>query len=67
MKIKTECHYTDNGKYPAEWTAWDDDSYDGPGSPLGSGHTEQEAIADLKEKIGETLLELTDRVLGKQP
>lgn len=29
------------------WLAIDDDSYDGPGSPIGEGVSEAEAIADL--------------------
>jgi hypothetical protein len=31
----------------------DDDIYDGPGSPIGMGKTEQEAIDDLKEQLTE--------------
>lgn len=43
--IRTTRHYSD------EWTAIDDDTYDGPGSPIGSGSTEAEAVADLAEKM----------------
>lgn len=46
MKIVTEQHYSD------EWTAVDDDTYDGPGSPIGYGKTDIEAIDDLMEKLG---------------
>ena len=35
------------------WVAVDDDEYDGPGSPLGTGKTEQEAIDDLQEQLAE--------------
>ena len=35
------------------WVAVDDDTYDGPGSPMGFGRTEQEAIDDLKEIMAE--------------
>ena len=35
------------------WVAVDDDTFDGPGSPLGTGQTEQEAIEDLKEQLAE--------------
>ena len=35
------------------WTAVDDDTYDGPGSPLGQGRTEAEAIQDLQEQLTE--------------
>lgn len=51
MTIKTTCHYPALGTIPAEWTAIDDDTYDGLGSPIGSGHTEEEAIEDLMEKL----------------
>lgn len=43
MKIKTTQHY------PNEWTAIDEDTYDGPESIYGVGSTEAEAIADLLE------------------
>ena len=35
------------------WMAVDDDTYDGPGSAIGVGRTEQEAIDDLLEQIEE--------------
>lgn len=35
----------------ADWLAVDDDTYDGPGSPIGCGATEQEAIDDLKDQL----------------
>lgn len=34
-----------------DWLAVDDDTYDGPGCPVGTGATEQEAISDLMEQI----------------
>lgn len=34
-----------------EWTAVDDDTYDGPDSPIGVGHTAEEAEADLLEQL----------------
>jgi hypothetical protein len=34
-----------------DWSAVDDDSYDGEGSPIGRGATEAEAVADLIEQI----------------
>jgi hypothetical protein len=34
-----------------DWLAIDDNTYDGPGSPIGTGATEQEAIADLLEQL----------------
>ena len=33
------------------WTAIDEDTYDGPGSPIGIGPTEAAAIADLEEQL----------------
>jgi len=33
------------------WIAVDDDTYDGPGSLIGIGRTEQEAIDDFLEQI----------------
>jgi len=43
--IKTDRHYSD------QWTAIDEATYDGPGSALGSGHTEEEAINELLEQL----------------
>lgn len=37
--------------YPHEWSAIDEDSYDGPGSPIGLGNSRQEAIEDLKDQL----------------
>lgn len=36
-----------------DWSAVDDDTYDGPGSPIGYGPTELDAIADLMEQTEE--------------
>jgi hypothetical protein len=36
-----------------DWSAVDDDSYDGEGCPVGYGETEAEAVADLMEQIEE--------------
>lgn len=44
MRIKTERQYF-------QWVAYDDDTYDGPGCPLGTGDTEAEAIEDLFEQL----------------
>lgn len=49
--IKTEAHYSD------EWSAIDDNSYDGPGSLIGWGRTEQEAIDDLLAQIYDSKLD----------
>lgn len=63
MKIVTE-----NQIYG--WIAVDDDTYDGPGSLIGVGNTEAEAIADLKEKLDERRVSVvvapgTDRTVGQ--
>jgi hypothetical protein len=52
MRIKTEFIYPPIPSRSFDWQAYDDDTYDGPGSPLGSGATEAEAIADLMEQVG---------------
>jgi len=44
MKIVTE------NWAPGEWQAYDDNTFDGPGSIVGSGKTEAEAITDLNEQ-----------------
>lgn len=36
-----------------DWHAYDADTYDGEGCPVGYGRTEAEAIANLKEQLGE--------------
>lgn len=49
MKIVTELATTFRGlEY---WTAVDDDTYDGPESPIGFGHSAEQAIDDLLEKM----------------
>lgn len=46
MDIKTST-------YAGEWMAWDADTYDGPGSAMGWGKSEADAIADLREQMEE--------------
>jgi hypothetical protein len=56
MKIVTEYQgsWIDNrGRRHTEWLAYDDDSYDGPDSSMGSGATEAEAVEWLRELLGE--------------
>jgi hypothetical protein len=65
MKIKTEYQgsWIDNrGKLHHEWIAFDEDNYDGPGSPLGSGETEGEAVEWLHELLDEKLRQYNERV-----
>jgi hypothetical protein len=51
MKICTEfiCPPIPDRRF--DWSAVDDDTYEG-GAPIGYGATEEEAIADLLEQIG---------------
>lgn len=53
MKISTEYVYPPIPDRRFDWCATDDDTYDGAGSPIGWGSTEQEAIADLLEQLSE--------------
>ena len=52
MKIRTENVNPPIPIRSCDWSAVDDDTYDGPGSPIGRGATEAEAIADLKQQLG---------------
>lgn len=51
MKIKTEYWAKPIPIRSHDWSAVDDDTYDGPGCPIGSGATEQQAIDDLLEQM----------------
>jgi hypothetical protein len=54
MRIVTEDHgwWLDSfGRRHTEWSAIDDNSYSGPGSPIGTGATEEAAIADLMDQL----------------
>lgn len=51
MKIRTAYVYPPIPIRQFDWSAVDDDTYDGPGCPIGTGATEQEAIADLLQQI----------------
>ena len=53
MDIKTEHICPPIPIRSMDWCAYDDDSYEGPGSKIGRGATEQEAIDDLMEQIGD--------------
>ena len=53
MNIRTEYVFPPISDRRFDWSAVDDDNYDGPGSPIGYGRTEEEAIADLLEQIEE--------------
>ena len=51
MKIKTDYVRQPIPLRDCDWVAYDDDTYDGPGSKIGTGRTEEDAIADLLEKL----------------
>ena len=53
MKIRTNFVHPPIPYRGSDWVAYDEQTYDGPGSLIGSGATEQEAIADLIEQVGE--------------
>jgi hypothetical protein len=45
MNIKTDYQAT------RVWVAYDDNTYDGPGSTIGWGETKEQAIADFLERL----------------
>jgi hypothetical protein len=54
MKIRTEFVYPPIPIRSMDWSAVDDDTYDGAEDshcPIGRGATEQEAIDDLKSQL----------------
>jgi hypothetical protein len=55
MTIKTSYVFPPIPDRSRDWCAYDDDTYDGPGSVLGWGPTKEAAIADLLERLEDTL------------
>lgn len=54
MKIKTEFVYPPIPIRRFDWSAIDEDTYNGdPTDPIGFGHTRAEAVQDLLERIEE--------------
>lgn len=53
MKIKATYERKPVPTCAWDWTAIDEDTYDGPDSPVGCGATEAEAVADLLEQLEE--------------
>ena len=53
MKIVTTFVYPPIPWRQFDWQAYDDNTFDGPGSIVGTGETEEAAIADLLEQITE--------------
>lgn len=52
MKIVTQPDLTGAAPADSAWQAYDDETFDGPGSTVGWGRTPEEATADLLEKLG---------------
>ncbi len=50
MNIRTSEDVTGFAPPDSKWVAVDNDTYDGPGCPIGRGATEREAIDDLLEQ-----------------
>lgn len=48
---------TTQEQLPGCWVAVDADTYDGPPAPCGSGFSEQEAIDDLLDQLGDEAFE----------
>jgi hypothetical protein len=53
MKIVTHFDYPPIPDRSFDWSAIDDDTYDGPGCQIGRGATEQEAVKDLLAQLEE--------------
>lgn len=51
IRIKTNFEYPPIPDRRFDWSAIDDETYDGEGCPIGRGPTEQDAINDLLEQI----------------
>jgi hypothetical protein len=57
MNIRTEHVYPPIPNRNYDWSAVDGDTYDGPGSPIGTGATEADAVSDLQIALEQRLLE----------
>ncbi len=53
MKIRITFEHPPIPIRSCDFSAVDENTYDGPGCPIGRGATEQEAIDDLLEQIAE--------------
>lgn len=53
MTIKVSFDYPPIPIRDFDYSAYWDETYDGPGSPLGHGQTPEEAIRDLGEQLAE--------------
>lgn len=51
MRIRTTYEFPPIPDRSMDWSAIDDETYDGEGCPIGRGPTEQAAIDDLIEQI----------------
>ena len=55
MKLKTDYWAKPGPDRQFDWSVIDDDTYDGPGSTIGYGATEEAAIKDFMEQIDERI------------
>jgi hypothetical protein len=53
IKVRTNFEYPPIPVRSFDWSAIDDETYDGVGCPVGHGATEQQAINDLLAQIEE--------------
>lgn len=53
IKVRTEHVYPPIPVRDWDWSAVDDNTYDGPGNPIGWGRTKQAAIDDLIDQLRE--------------
>lgn len=53
MNIRTTLVYPPIPIRDFDWCAVDDDTYDGPGCPIGYGVTKKAAVADLMDQMVE--------------
>lgn len=60
MKIQTSFEYPPIPDRRFDWSAVDDDTYDGEGCPIGRGPTERDAVMDLLNQMEDNLDEDED-------
>lgn len=53
MTIKLSYDYPPIPIRSFDWSAYHDETYDGPGCPIGHGPTPEEAVTDLIEQLAE--------------
>jgi hypothetical protein len=66
MNIITKYEYPPIPLRDWDWSAIDDDTYDGPGCPIGLGSTKEAAIADLLQQIEQNTMTKIYTVKNKE-